>query len=75
MSLPVFKSSNEFSLHIEKLATEKKISYLDAIMSFCETHMIEPDEIANKISRSLKEKLEGDFRKLNYLPKRAELDL
>lgn len=75
MALPVFKSSNEFSLHIEKLASDNKITHLEAITSFCEQHMIEPDEIANKVSRSLKEKLEQDFRELNYLPKQAKLEL
>ena len=73
--LPVFKSSNEFSLHIEKLAIEKRISHLDAVLLFCSHHMIDPDEIASKVNKSLKEKIEHDFRELNYLPKKAQLEI
>lgn len=73
--LPVFKTSNEFSLHIEKLAVEYRLSHLDAVLKYCSDHMIEPGDISSKINKSLKEKIENDFRDLNYLPKRAKLDV
>lgn len=72
---PAFKSANEFSLFIEKMAADRRMSHLDAVLKFCEEHYLEPDEIASKISKSLKEKIENDFRELNYLPKTATLDL
>lgn len=73
--LPVFKTSNEFSLHIEKMALELKLSHLDAILKYCADHMIEPADIASKVNKSLKEKIENDFRELNYLPRQAKLDV
>lgn len=73
--LPVFKTSNEFSLHIEKMAVELKLSHLDAILKYCADHMIEPGDIASKVNKSLKEKIENDFRELNYLPRQAKLDV
>lgn len=73
--LPVFKTSNEFSLHIEKMAVELKLSHLDAILKYCADHMIEPSDIASKVNKSLKEKIENDFRELNYLPRHAKLDV
>jgi cell division ATPase FtsA len=73
--IPVFKTSNEFSMHIEKLAIENKITHMEAVLKFCESHMLEPDEISSKINKSLKEKIENDFRTLNYLPKQAQLDM
>lgn len=73
--LPVFKTSNEFSLHIEKIAAEHKLSHLDAVLKYCADHMIEPGDIASKINKSLKEKIEINFRELNYLPKQAKLDV
>jgi len=73
--LPVFRTSNEFSMHIEKMATELRLSHLDAILKYCHDHMMDPDEIASKVNKSLKEKLEADFRDLNYLPKQAKLDV
>lgn len=72
---PAFRTSNEFSLHIEKMASERRMSHLDAVLKFCEEHYLEPDEVASKINKSLKEKIEKDFRELNYLPKTATLDM
>jgi hypothetical protein len=73
--VPMFKTANEFSMHIENVAQQNKQSYLDAILDFCNKHMIDPEEIASKVNKSLKDKLEHDFRELNYLPKKAQLDV
>lgn len=73
--LPVYKTANEFSLHIEKIAAEKKMTHMEAVLEFCEHHMLEPSDISSKISKSLKAKIEQDFRDLNYLPKQAQLDI
>lgn len=75
VDVPAFKSTNEFSLHIEKMAADRRMSHLDAVLEFCKEHMVEPDEISSKVSKSLKEKLENDFRELNYLPRQATLDV
>jgi hypothetical protein len=73
--IPTFKSANEFSLYIEKTARDQRVSHLDAVLEFCAKHMIDPTEVASKINKSLKEKIENDFRELNYLPKIAQLDI
>lgn len=75
VSLPAFKTANDFSMFIEKMAVEQNISHLDAVIKYCSDHMIEPEEIVSKINKSLREKIEVDFRDLNYLPKHAELDI
>ena len=69
-----FKDSNQFSLFIESLAYEKQCSVLDAVLQFCEEHMIDPAELAPHINRSLKEKLESDFIQANMLPKQSQLE-
>lgn len=73
--MATFKTANQFSIHIERLASEKRMSHLDAILTFCEQHALEPSDVATKINKGLKEKIEQDFRELNYLPKQAQLDL
>lgn len=73
--IPAFKSANEFSMYIENIAAERRISHLDAVLQFCANHFIDPDEISSKINKSLKEKIANDFRELNYLPKQAQLDV
>lgn len=71
----IFKSANEFSLHIEELVQEHKISHMDAVLKYCEDNMIEPEEISSKINKALKEKIAINMQELNYLPKQASLDL
>jgi cell division ATPase FtsA len=71
----MFKTSNEFSLHIEQIVRDKKLSYMDAVLDFCKQNYLEPEDVVSLINKSLKEKLEMNFRELNYLPKQAQLDV
>ena len=74
-SLKMFKTANEFSLHIEQVVREKKMSYMDAILHYCKENYLEPEDITSLINKSLKDKLEMDFREVNMLPKQATLDV
>ena len=71
----MFKNSNEFSLHIEQLVQEKRLNYMDAVLDYCQENSLEPSDISKLINKSLKDKLEMNFRELNYLPKQAQLDI
>ena len=71
----LFKSANEFSLHIEDLVKQHKISHMDAVLKYCTDNMLEPEEIASKVNKSLKEKIALNMQELNFLPKQASLDL
>lgn len=71
----MFSSANDFSLHIEDLVQEKRLSYMDAVLHYCQENLLEPEDVSKLINRSLKDKIENDFRNLNYLPKQAQLDV
>jgi KaiC/GvpD/RAD55 family RecA-like ATPase len=71
----MFKSANEFSLHIEKVVREKRLSYMDAVLDYCKENFLEPEDVVSLINKSLKDKIEMDFREANYLPKQAQLDI
>jgi hypothetical protein len=71
----MFKSSNDFSLHIESMVQERRLSHMDAVLEYCKENYIEPSDVASLINKSLKDKIEMDFRELNYLPKQAQLDV
>lgn len=71
----MFKTSNEFSLHIEKQAREKRMSHMEAVLEYCKENFLEPEDIAKYINKSLKDKIEMDFREANMLPKQAQLDV
>jgi cell division ATPase FtsA len=71
----MFKNASAFSLHIEELATKKKMSHMEAVLLYCEENFIEPEDIKNLINKTLKDKIESDMRAVNMLPKRATLDI
>jgi hypothetical protein len=71
----MFKNSNEFSLHIEKISRERRMSHMDAVLEYCKENFLEPEDVASLINKSLKDKIEMDFRDANMLPKTAQLDV
>jgi hypothetical protein len=71
----MFKTANEFSLHIEHLVRDSKMNYMDAVLEYCKENYLEPEDVSKLINKSLKDKIEMDFRELNYLPKQAQLDV
>lgn len=71
----MFKTANEFSLHIEQVVKEKRMNYMDVILDYCKENYLDPEDVSKLINKSLKDKLEMDFREANYLPKQAQLDV
>tara|TARA_B100001939_G_scaffold285245_1_gene255010 strand:- start:1934 stop:2167 length:234 start_codon:yes stop_codon:yes gene_type:complete len=65
----------KFSILIEDLVKKDKISYMDAIVHYCQVKKMEPEAIKPLVSKPLKEKLEADARRLNYLPKISQLPI
>jgi KaiC/GvpD/RAD55 family RecA-like ATPase len=70
----MFNNANEFSLHIEHIVREKRVSYMDAVLDYCKENFLEPDDVAKLVNKSLKEKIAMDMQELNYLPKTAKLE-
>ena len=71
----MFKNANEFSLHIEKIVQEKRLSHMDAVLDYCKENYLEPSDVTKLINKSLKDKIEIEFQEMNYLPKTAKLDV
>jgi|TARA_Y100000310_G_scaffold185208_1_gene185282 type II secretory ATPase GspE/PulE/Tfp pilus assembly ATPase PilB-like protein len=63
----------QFALFIEKRASQKKITHMDAILDYCQEKEIEPDQITHLINRNLKEKIKVNAQDLHFLPKEASL--
>ena len=60
-------TSKEFSLKIENVVKEKKITYMDAVVWYCEQNDIDTGTVSNLISKSLKEKIQVEATRLNML--------
>jgi hypothetical protein len=67
-------NSKEFSLEIEKIVQNKKgITYMDAVLKYCEDNEIDPGTVAPLISKTLKDKITIEAQNLNYIPKTGQL--
>tara|TARA_R100000322_G_scaffold103476_2_gene65652 strand:- start:75 stop:299 length:225 start_codon:yes stop_codon:yes gene_type:complete len=69
------QSSKSFSLEVEKIAKEKNITHMEAVLEHCRIQQIEPDSVARLITKSLKDKIEANARDLNFIPKQAKLPI
>lgn len=59
---------NAFSMYIEKLAIEKRLTRWDTILEYCATNFIDVVEIAPNINKSLKEKIAIELQAEGKLP-------
>ena len=60
-------NSKEFSLKIESIVKEKRISYMDAVILYCEENDIDTGTVSPLISKSLKEKIQVEATNLRML--------
>ena len=61
-------NSKEFSLIIEGVVKDKKpITYMDAIIWYCEQNQIEGESVGRLISKALKEKIQVEASKANLI--------
>ena len=63
----------QFALQIEKRASKKRITHMEAVLDYCAEKEIEPDQITHLINRNLKEKIKMNAQDLNFLPSTAKL--
>ena len=68
-------NSKKFALTIESIVKEKGISYMDAILKFCEDNEIDPSSVGSLINKSLKEKIQLEAEKLNLIEKSSTATL
>ena len=68
-------TTKTFSLEIENIAKEKRVTHMEAVLWYCKKEGIEPDTVGSLISKSLKEKIEANARDLNFLPRQAQLPI
>ncbi len=68
-------TAKTFSLEIENIAKDKRISHMEAVLWYCTKQGIEPDTVGTLISQSLKETIEANARDLNFLPRQAQLPI
>ena len=62
-------NSKKFGLIIEEIVKTKKISYMDAVIKYCDENEIDTSTVGNLINKSLKEKIQIEAENLNLIHK------
>jgi hypothetical protein len=65
----ILMNSKKFGLIIENSVKEKKISYMDAVVLYCEENNIDTGSINSLINKALKEKIQSEAEKKNLIQK------
>jgi len=60
-------NSKEFSLMIEGIVKEKRVTYMDAVVDYCEKNDIDLTTVNPMINKSLKEKIKSEAVNLKML--------
>ena len=60
-------NSKEFSLKIEAIVKEKRISYMDAVIDYCKGNDIDLGTVNPMINKSLKEKIKSEAINLKII--------
>ena len=69
------QTSNEFYQKINQLVDDTKLSYMDAILHYCDQNGMEPETAAQLVNTKLKAQIREEAEELNFLPKTARLPI
>ena len=64
-----FDCSKKFAVEIETIVKDNRMSYIDAIVFFCEKNNLDVEVVPKLMSKPLKEKLKAEAMDLNFLKK------
>ena len=70
-----FMTTARFSTEVETLVNSDSMSYIDAIIQYCDNNDIELETVSKLISKPLKEKLKHEAQQLNYMKKTSKAKL
>ena len=62
-------NTSKFSLIIESYVREKRCTYMDAVVLYCEEHEMEIESAAKLLNTKIKGHLEVEAMDLNFIPK------
>ncbi len=71
------KSLKDFQREIERLAFEKRIEFMEAVLLYCEQTGMEIEAAGSliKSSAKMKARIQDEAEALNYFPKTAKLPI
>lgn len=70
-----FTDQRTFSMHIENVVLNNKITHMEAILDYCKQNYLEPEDIAKLLSESIIQKLKNNFIEMKYLKQPANFNI
>jgi len=70
-----FLTKSEFAKLVEQTVRSHKSSYMDAVIHLCDIHNVDLEDVRKFISPIIKNKLEAEAQKLNFLPRQNSLPI
>ena len=67
------QTAKEFFMKIEDIVADSSMSYMDAVVYYCESNNMEPETAGSLINGKLKQRIREEAETLNFLPKTARL--
>ena len=68
-------TKKKFTNSVEELVINKRLSYIDAIVHFCQENHLEPDSVKGLITPPLKEKIKAEAVTLRFLKDESQAKL
>ena len=69
------QTSAEFFTKIQAIVQETRLSYMDAILHYCDMNNMEPETVAQLVNTKLKAQIREAAEDLNFFPKTAKLPI
>lgn len=71
----IFSTAVEFSEYVETVAVRYGETITQVLLSYCDTHDIEYEQLAKMLTRSIRDKIETEMQDSGLLPKTSVLEL
>lgn len=70
-----FRSSNEFSIYIDEIVSKFNITYMEAIINYCNEVDIDVESVGSLVNQKLKEKIQVEAEQANLMKPRGHLPI
>ena len=64
-----------FTENIEKLVCITKMTYIDAVLHYCEENKLEPETAGKMVGGKLKQNVQDEAENLHLIPKTSKLPI
>ena len=68
-------TKKKFTNSVEELVIKKRLTYIDAIVHFCQENHLEPESVKGLITPPLKEKIKAEAVSLRFLKDESQAKL